>query len=126
MFANLFKKNSIPKIARTIPIALVDEFDKQTFYTPKQVKDVFNKEFKYEHNLDYAYAMFCTKSDFEKLNLNSDYQALRKDISKSCFGNWPRFNFESLLFYAKNRQGMGGEGGFFSDAGCGDGGGGGE
>lgn len=118
----MFNNNSIPKIARVLPPALVDVFEKQNFYSTEEVKSVFDSELKTEHNIEYAFAMFCSQPDFEELNLESTYSDLRTDISKKCFGSWPRFNFESLLDYSR-RSTMGGDGGGFGgDGGCGDGG----
>lgn len=118
----LLNKNSIPKIARVMPPALIDTFEKQSFYSAEEVKSVFNKEFNIEHNIEYAFAMFCSQHDFEKLDLESTYSALRTEVSKKCFGSWPRFNFETLLDYSR-RPTMFGDGGFGGDGGCGDGGG---
>jgi len=117
----LFNKNSIPKIARVLPPVLIDEFEKQIFYSIEEVKSVFNSEFKTDHNIEYAFAMFCSETDFEELNLESTYSDLRNDVSKKCFGSWPRFNFESLLDYSR-RSTIGGDGSFGGDGGFGDGG----
>ena len=104
-----------------MPPALVDAYDKQAHYTPEEVKDTFGQEFKYEHNIEYAFAMFCAEQAFDELNLNSTYSDLRTDISKKCFGSWPRFNFESLLDYSRCSSLMhGGDGFLGGDGGCGD------
>jgi hypothetical protein len=119
----MFKKNSIAKIARVLPPALIEAFDKQDFYSAEEVKKIFESEFKYEHNVKYAFAMFCSQHDFEELNLESTYSDLRTDISKKCFGSWPRFNFDSLLAYSQSSgvgglAGTGGDGGGCGDGGC--------
>jgi hypothetical protein len=122
----IFNKNSITKIARVLPPALIEGFDKQSFYSAENVKNVFDGELKTEHNIEYAFAMFCSQSDFEVLNIESTYSDLRTEVSKKCFGSWPRFNFDSLLDYSR-RSTMGVDGGAFGgDGGCGEGGGGGE
>jgi len=121
MFGFLFKKNSIPKIARVMPKALIDAFDKKDFYPSDEVKNVFESKFKYEHNIEYAYAMFCSQADFDqksnKYAVESSYLDLRLAVSKKCFSSWPRFNFDSLLAYSQN-SGVG----FGGGDGCGDGG----
>jgi hypothetical protein len=118
----LLNKNSIPKIARVLPPVLIDAFEKQNFYSASDVKRVFDRQFNTEHNIEYAFAMFCSPSDFESLNVESSYNELRADVAKKCFAGWPRFNFESLLDYSR-RLTMGGDGGNFGgDSGCGDGG----
>lgn len=114
-------KNSIPKIARVLPPALINAFEKQNFYTIKEVKSVFDSELKTDHNIEYAFAMFCSHSDFEGLNFESRYSDLRMEVSKKCFGSWPRFNFDSLIDYSR-RSTMGGDSGGFGvdgDGGCG-------
>jgi len=118
----MFKKNSIAKIVRVLPFTLIESFDKKDFYSAEEVKKVFESEFKYEHNIEYAFAMFCLQPDFEELNLDSIYGDLRTDVSKKCFGSWPRFNFDSLLAYSQSSGvgGFAGAGG--DDGGCGDGG----
>ena len=124
----MLKTNSISTIACVLPPALIAAFEKQNFYSPEQVRHVFANELKTEHNIDYALAMFCSQLDFDALQLAATYSELCADVSKECFGSWPRFNFDSLLDYS--RQSMGAGGGFVGgDGGCGDagcGGGGGE
>jgi hypothetical protein len=56
---DMFNKNSINKIARLLPPALIDAFDKQNFYSTEEVKSVYNSELKTEHNIEYAFAMFA-------------------------------------------------------------------
>jgi len=117
---DMFNKNSITKIARVLPPALIRSFEKKNFYSIEEVKSIFNIELKTEHNIEYAFAMFCSQSDFEELNLEFTYSGLRTDVSKKCFGNWPRFNFDSLLDYSRNAV-MGGGGAFGSEGGIGGG-----
>lgn len=124
MFGFKFNKNSITKIASCLPPLLIEALDKKDFYSVVEVKHVFDKEFADEHNLEYAFAMFCNESDFNALKSESVYTDLRSAISKKIFGSWPRFNFDSLLDFSR-RSIMGGEGGGYSDGG-GDGGCGGE
>ena len=121
MFGTLFQKNSISKIARVMPPVLIEAYEKNNFYSLDEVKSSFENEFKYEHNIEYAFAMFCTQPDFEKLNLEVTYDELRLDVSTKCFGSWPRFNFESLLVYSQS-SGVGGFAGAGDGGGCGDGG----
>lgn len=123
----IFRKNSIPKIAKVLPPALVEQFEMQNFYSVEEVKSVFENELKTEHNLEYAFAMFCSQCDYEKLNLVPTYNELRSDVSKKCFSSWPRFNFQSLLDYSRcstkgGNVGSSGGGDGYSDGGSGDGG----
>ncbi|CAD5275768.1 conserved hypothetical protein [Alteromonas sp. 38] len=118
----MFDKNPIHRIASVLPPALVSAFEKQTFYSTEEVKRIFDSELKTKHNVEYAFAMFCSQAEFEKLGLASTYNDLRLDVSKTCFGNWPRFNFESLLDYSR-RSTIGGESVVIGgEGGCGDGG----
>ena len=118
MLRNMFIENSIIKIARVLPLALIESNEKQPHYSIEYVKRIFKSKFKYEHNLEYAFAMFCSQQDFEQLNTESTYSDLRTDVSKKCFSNWPRFNFDSLLDYSRNAT-MGDGGAFGGDGGCG-------
>jgi hypothetical protein len=119
MFEFLFKKNSISKIVRVMPKELIDTYDKKDFYSPDEIKIVFDAKFKYDHNIKYAYAMFCSQNDFDqkanKQDIELSYLDLRLDVSKKCFSSWPRFNFDSLLAYSQS-SGFDGGGG---DGGCG-------
>ena len=123
MLRNTFTENSIIKIARVLPLALIESDEKHPHYSIEYVKGIFKSKFKYEHNLEYAFAMFCSQQDFEELNLDSNYNDLRKDVSKNCFEGWPRFNFDSLLDYSRRSMINGDSGGyagdgFGGDAGC--------
>ena len=51
----MFNKNSIPKIARVLPPALIGAYERQYFYSTKEVKSIFDSELKTEHNLEYAF-----------------------------------------------------------------------
>jgi len=117
----MLNKNSITKIAKVLPPALIEAYKKQHFYSAEEVKSVFKAEVKFDHNIEYALAMFCSQQDFEKLNTESTYSDLRTEVSKKCFSSWPRFNFDSLLDYSRNAT-MGGGGAFGGDGGAGDGG----
>nr|WP_216020613.1 DUF6559 family protein [Colwellia sp. E2M01] len=103
-----------------MPKALIKAFDKQSSYSIDEVTDVFNNKFKYPHNIEYAYAMFCSQSSYEEQTQNLasslSYSSLRLEVSKKCFSNWPRFNFDSLLMYSQG-SGIGDGGG--GDGGCG-------
>lgn len=105
MFDILLNNNFIIKVAEKMPSALVEKYDKKQFYLPDEVKSVFLEELEGEHNIEYAYAMFCTQADFislaEKLSIESTFSGLRLDVSKKCFDSWPRFNFDSLLEYSQ-------------------------
>ncbi|MFD2165693.1 DUF6559 family protein [Thalassotalea euphylliae] len=124
MLDALFKRNTISKIARTLPPLLVDAYDKQQTYTAEQVESVFRDALTHDHNIEYSYAMFCTQEEFDTLAFEASYDELRQHVSKTCFGSWPRFNFDTLLDYAM-RATQGGDGAFFSgdagDGGCGGG-----
>lgn len=118
----IFNKNSIARIARKLPPALVTAFDQQNYYSAEEVKSVFEQELKTDHNVDYAFAMFCSEQDYKALHLEFTYKDLRLNVSKKCFGSWPRFNFQSLLDYS-HRSSIGGGGvGDGGDGGCGGGG----
>ena len=57
----MFNKNSITKIARLLPPALIDAFEKKNFYSPEEVMSVFDSKLKTEHNIEYAFALFSAK-----------------------------------------------------------------
>ncbi|KZN38103.1 DUF6559 family protein [Pseudoalteromonas luteoviolacea] len=119
-------KNSITSIAIMLPKRLLEAHGKKAFFPVEEVLSTFMLQFKSRHNIEYAYAMFCSESDFDTLQLTSIYGELRAEIAKVCFESWPRFNFDTLLDYSSRfnpRQ----DGGIFgpsdscSDGGCGGG-----
>ena len=119
---DIFQKNSVKKIARVLPPALVKAFEKKSYYSIEEVKSVFTGALKTNHNIEYAFAMFCLLSEVEDLEFQSTYDDLRAIVSTKCFGGWLHFNFDSLLDYSK-RSKTWSEGGFFGgDGSCGDGG----
>jgi len=127
MLALNTQENSIAKIVAAMPEALVAAYDKKPFYTADEVATTFVSTLETQDNIKYAYAMFCSLPHFveqsPKLSIDTSYSNLRLAVSKECFGNWPRFNFDSLLEYSQRSfQGDAG-GGFGSGEGCGDGGG---
>lgn len=119
----MINKNSISGIARLIPPQLVALYGEHSHYSAEQVKACFGSQFKTRHNIEYAFAMFCSPTDFQQLALPFGYTELRGEVAKVCFSSWPRFNFRSLLDYSKCATG--GDG-FVSFGGGGDGGCGGE
>lgn len=104
MFENLFKKNSIKKITKVMPFALVKAMGNKRIYSVDEVSEVFSSKFKYDHNIEYAFAMFCSAADFKALNLGLDHNKLRNDVAKKCFGSWPHFTFKTLLNYSFRSQ----------------------
>jgi len=111
MFDTFLQKNSITKIAKAIPGTLVEKYDKKQFYLPEEVKSVFLEKLDNDESIEYAYAMFCTEATFnnlvEELTCKSTFLELRLEVSKKCFDNWPRFNFESLLAYSQQSEVLG-------------------
>ncbi|ALU45472.1 DUF6559 family protein [Pseudoalteromonas rubra] len=123
MFSLWQKKNSVKSIARQLPVRLVESYTRQEYYSVEQVTEVFSQVFSHDHNQAYAYAMFCSQADFDGLQTGLSYAEMRADVGKHCFHDWPRFNFESLLAYARSTYSdggfiAGGEGGG-ADGGCG-------
>lgn len=121
------QQNSIEKIVSAMPAALISAYEKKSFYTADEVAETFASTLETKDNIEYAYAMFCTLPHFveqsPKLNIVQSYSDLRLAVSKECFGNWPRFNFDSLLEYSQRSMISDGTGGFGGGEGCGDGGG---
>ncbi len=66
MFWSLLKKNSIPKMARVMPSALIEGFDKKDLYSFDEIKNAYAYKFKYEHNIEYAYARLCSQLYFDE------------------------------------------------------------
>lgn len=89
---------------------------------------MFKQKLKSDHNIEYAYAMFCSGQAYRELNLEFNYTELRNQVSKKCFEGWPRFNMDTLLSYSRYASSYQGNTGFAdagssgSDAGCGGGG----
>lgn len=66
----IFNKNSIPKIARVLPPALIEKYEKQNFYSIGEVRSVLERELKTEHNAEYTFTIFCSHQNFEELNFD--------------------------------------------------------
>jgi hypothetical protein len=104
MIGYLFRKNSISQIASKIPQLLVSQYGKKSHYSDVEVESVFLSTFKTNHNMMFAFAMFCSAQQFKVLNVDSQfsYSDLRTKVSQTCFDNWPIFNFDSLLNYSQS------------------------
>jgi hypothetical protein len=111
MFDTFTRNNSITKIAKSMPLVLVEKYEKKQFYLPEEVKKVFLEKLDDQENIEYAYAMFCTQADFnnlaDELDIKTKFSDLRLGVSKKCFEGWPRFNFDSLLAYSQQVEVMG-------------------
>ncbi len=124
MLDMMTKQSTISRIAILMPTALVASYNKKPFYTTDEVAETFTETLKTEENIEYAYAMFCSLPHFIKqspeLSIDNSYCNLRLAVSKECFGNWPHFNFDSLLDYSKssNTGGIYGAGDGCGDGGC--------
>jgi hypothetical protein len=106
----------IRKIARRLPIALVYSFGEKEFYSRAEVVQLHSEKVRSETSQAYAFAMFCSPTEFDLLrntqNISENYSDLRNKIGKHCFDGWPRSNFKTLLDYAKGRYFfIGGDGG---------------
>lgn len=62
---NLLRKNSIPKIARAMPPALVDKLGKQGCYTSQEVKACLSKKLKSDHNINTLTRCFARSKNIE-------------------------------------------------------------
>ncbi|TMP39533.1 DUF6559 family protein [Pseudoalteromonas rubra] len=102
MFLFSKKKNTIKSIALRLPVLLVESYTRQANYSVDQVKEIFAQAFDNDDNQIYAFAMFCSRDDFDALQTEFNYTDLRAEVGKHCFDDWPRFNFESLLTYARS------------------------
>ncbi|WP_448550169.1 DUF6559 family protein [Thalassotalea fusca] len=101
MFDTFRDENSIKAIATSLPEKLLNKFGKKEFYSSKEVENIFLEVFSNNVNIQYAYAMFCSPTDYKNLAqtkvYSSSYSELRLKVASECFEGWPRFNFESLI-----------------------------
>lgn len=134
MFENFKRKRKIKNLARKLPKKLVALFGKKEYYSQGQVERAARESFrKYRkpssspNDLVFAYAMFCTPTEFNtiqhELDTPCDYNLIREEISQVCFNNTSGFSFsnlDALSTYDSSFSSMG-DGGGFSDGGGGGG-----
>jgi hypothetical protein len=116
MFKYFFEGMKIRKIARLMPITLVENFGEKEFYTRGEVVGIFDKKVRTSGQLPFAFARFCSPNEFSQVkhaqNIDESYDELRNKVAKHCFSGWPRFNFKTLLEYANSKlYSIGGPGG---------------
>lgn len=107
MFEDFRRKRKIKNFARRLPKKLVALFGEKKYYSQGQVKLAARESFRQyrkpnttSNDLVFAYAMFCTPTEFNNiqhhLDESCDYESLREEISQVCFNNTNGFNFATL------------------------------
>jgi len=113
LLIKMAESRAIKKIAKHLPKALVSGYGGTELFTPGQVGAAMEKTGCNSDYIDHAYAMFCSKDDFDSIS-DGDYDLLHKEVGDFCFGGNESFSFSDAVSFS--------EGGGFSggDAGGGD------
>jgi len=99
---NLIKKRTTLKsYARKLPLFLKQKYGKHKRYSEEEIRTSIQQA-GFDHSfIEYAYAMFMSRTEFERLNHKNkdleDYDTLRKKIAKSFFGGNASFSIHDVL-----------------------------
>ena len=99
---NWIKKRAILKsYARQLPLSLKRRYGKHKRYSAEEIRASIQKEGFDNSFIEYAYAMFMSRTDFLGLKHKNqdleDYNTLRKEIAKSFFGGNMSFTIHDVL-----------------------------
>lgn len=99
---NWIKKRAILKsYARQLPLSLKKRYGKHKRYSAAEIRASIQKEGFDNSIIEYAYAMFMSRTDFLGLKHKNrdlkDYAKLRKEIAKSFFGGNTSFTIHDIL-----------------------------
>lgn len=99
---NWIKKRAILKsYARQLPLFLKKRYGKHKRYSAEEIRTSIQKEGFDNSLIEYAYAMFMSRTDFGGLkhqNLDLEhYDTLRKEIARSYFSGNTSFTIHDVL-----------------------------
>ena len=101
MFNWLKKRAILKSYARQLPLSLKKRFGKHKRYSAEQIRASIQKDGFDNSCIEYAYAMFMSRTDFLGLKHKNkdleDYNTLRKKIAKSFFGGNTSFTIHDVL-----------------------------
>jgi hypothetical protein len=101
MFNWLKKRAILKSYARQLPLSLKKRFGKHKRYSVEQIRASIQKDGFDNSCIEYAYAMFMSRTDFLGLKHKNkdfeDYNTLRKKIAKSFFGGNTSFTIHDVL-----------------------------
>ena len=99
---NWIKKRAILKsYARQLPLFLKKRYGKHKRYSAEEIRTSIQKEGFDNSFVEYAYAMFMSRTDFRSLKQKNqdfkDYDTLRKDIARSFFSGNTSFTIHDVF-----------------------------
>jgi hypothetical protein len=94
-FKNRKKDKALASFVYNLGPLLAKQYGKSKFYSPDQIKKMF-EEYKFDEEfLSYAMAMNLDKSRFgdvkKKMNVDWDYESLRKEVADKFLGGNSKF-----------------------------------
>jgi hypothetical protein len=106
MFRFLKRRRAIKTYVFRLSRELLDRFGQKTYYSMDNVNRVFQGG-KYDKTyISYAYALFCSRTEFEdyftQLKVNCTYDGLREFASKKYFNSVIDFNASDIARFAKD------------------------
>ena len=101
MFNWIKKRTTLKSYARQLPLFLKKRYGKHKRYSAEEIRTSIQKEGFDNSFIEYAYAMFMSRSDFGSLKHQNqdleDYDTLRKEIAKSFFSGNTSFTIHDVL-----------------------------
>ncbi|MFC1825986.1 DUF6559 family protein [Thermodesulfobacteriota bacterium] len=101
MFNWIKKRTTLKSYARQLPLFLKKRYGKHKRYSAEEIRTSIQKEGFDNSFIEYAYAMFMSRTDFGGLKHQNqdleDYDTLRKEIAKSFFSGNTSFTIHDVL-----------------------------
>jgi hypothetical protein len=101
MFNWIKKRTTLKSYARQLPLFLKKRYGKHKRYSEEEIRTSIQKEGFDNSFIEYAYAMFMSRTEFRGLKPKhqdlEDYDALRKEVAKSFFSGNTSFTIHDVL-----------------------------
>ena len=101
MFNWIKKRVTLKSYARQLPLFLKKRYGKHKRYSAEEIRTSIQKEGFDNSFIEYAYAMFMSRTEFGGLKQKNqnleDYDTLRKEIAKSFFSGNTSFTIHDVL-----------------------------
>ena len=101
MFNWIKKRATLKSYARQLPLFMKQRHGKHKRYSEEEIRTSIQKAGFDNSFIEYAYAMFMSRSDFGVLKQKNedleDYDRLREEIAKSFFSGNAAFTIHDLL-----------------------------
>jgi hypothetical protein len=101
MFNWIKKRTTLKSYARQLPLFLKKGYGKHKRYSAEEIRMSIQKAGFDNSFIEYAYAMFMSRTDFGGLKYKNqdlgDYDSLRKEIARSFFSGNTSFTIHDVL-----------------------------